>query len=194
MSKRRAFAVGNVVLMIPIVAMFFLPATTLLWQACVWCVFAGVGVANAYLLPWSMLPDVIADYHHTRGARHDGLFYGVFVFFTKFAVGVAQGISQLTLFYVGYNNGACEQNLNVSTAIRYLIAPVPCCFTVVSVFLLFFYKLEAILEKSSESDVQNLPDNQIYHGYVLQLSNSFTAIRKLLPQIRYFHKIPYKVF
>jgi len=169
MSKRRTFAVGNGILMVPIISMFFLPGHTPIWQACLWCTFAGIGVANAYLLPWSMLPDVVADYHHTRGARHDGLFYGVFVFFTKFAVGVAQGISQMVLSFAGYKSGACEQNDDVATSIRWLIAPVPCCFTLVSVFLLFFYKLEAWNEKASQqSDTQHLPatnsDNQIFQA------------------------------
>uniref|UniRef100_A0A7N6FC11 Major facilitator superfamily domain containing 2A n=1 Tax=Anabas testudineus TaxID=64144 RepID=A0A7N6FC11_ANATE len=60
---------------------------------------AGVGVAAAFLLPWSMLPDVVDDFQvqNPESTGHEALFYSFYVFFTKFASGVSLGISTLSL-------------------------------------------------------------------------------------------------
>ncbi|KAJ0054882.1 hypothetical protein NL108_006303, partial [Boleophthalmus pectinirostris] len=60
---------------------------------------AGVSVAAAFLLPWSMLPDVVDDFqvHNPDSTGHEALFYSFYVFFTKFASGVSLGISTLSL-------------------------------------------------------------------------------------------------
>jgi len=42
-----------------------------------------------------MLPDVIDDYMINYGERKESIFYSFYVFFTKFAVGGATGISAL---------------------------------------------------------------------------------------------------
>ncbi|XP_043848506.1 sodium-dependent lysophosphatidylcholine symporter 1 isoform X2 [Dromiciops gliroides] len=62
-------------------------------------VAAGVSVAAAFLLPWSMLPDVIDDFHlkHPTARGHEPIFFSFYVFFTKFASGVSLGISTLSL-------------------------------------------------------------------------------------------------
>uniref|UniRef100_A0A4W5JI04 MFSD2 lysolipid transporter A, lysophospholipid b n=1 Tax=Hucho hucho TaxID=62062 RepID=A0A4W5JI04_9TELE len=60
---------------------------------------AGVGVAAAFLLPWSMLPDVVDDFQvqNPDSQGHEAIFYSFYVFFTKFASGISLGISTLSL-------------------------------------------------------------------------------------------------
>uniref|UniRef100_A0A8D1PZP4 MFSD2 lysolipid transporter A, lysophospholipid n=1 Tax=Sus scrofa TaxID=9823 RepID=A0A8D1PZP4_PIG len=62
-------------------------------------VAAGISVAAAFLLPWSMLPDVIDDFHLKQPHIHgtEPIFFSFYVFFTKFASGVSLGISTLSL-------------------------------------------------------------------------------------------------
>jgi Na+/melibiose symporter-like transporter len=141
LSKRNSLTIGNLLLLVPTLAMFLVPVGTSYVFVLGMAVVAGVAIGNAYLLPWSMLPDVIADYHRATGSRHDGLFYGVYVFFTKFAVGIAQGLSQIVLHIVGYNNGACYQNDATSVALRFLISPVPIVMLLISCAILRFYQL-----------------------------------------------------
>jgi Na+/melibiose symporter-like transporter len=47
-----------------------------------------------------MLPDVIDDYMIKYGERKESIFYSFYVFFTKFAVGGASGLSALALEFV----------------------------------------------------------------------------------------------
>ncbi|KAJ8398175.1 hypothetical protein AAFF_G00430190 [Aldrovandia affinis] len=60
---------------------------------------SGASVAVAFLLPWSMLPDVVDDFKlkNPGSCGHEAIFYSFYVFFTKFASGVSLGISTLSL-------------------------------------------------------------------------------------------------
>uniref|UniRef100_A0A4W3J424 MFSD2 lysolipid transporter A, lysophospholipid b n=1 Tax=Callorhinchus milii TaxID=7868 RepID=A0A4W3J424_CALMI len=60
---------------------------------------SGVSVAAAFLLPWSMLPDVVDDFKlkNPDSIGHEAIFYSFYVFFTKFASGISLGISTLSL-------------------------------------------------------------------------------------------------
>uniref|UniRef100_A0A3P8VKU6 MFSD2 lysolipid transporter A, lysophospholipid b n=1 Tax=Cynoglossus semilaevis TaxID=244447 RepID=A0A3P8VKU6_CYNSE len=72
---------------------------------------AGIGVASAFLLPWSMLPDVVDDFkvQNPTSEGHEALFYSFYVFFTKFASGVSLGVSTLSLDFAGYITRGCTQ-------------------------------------------------------------------------------------
>ncbi|KAJ0062628.1 hypothetical protein NL108_004240, partial [Boleophthalmus pectinirostris] len=62
-------------------------------------VAAGVSVAASFLLPWSMLPDVVDDFKlkNPDVHGHEAIFYSFYVFFLKFASGISLGISTLSL-------------------------------------------------------------------------------------------------
>ncbi|XP_074498620.1 sodium-dependent lysophosphatidylcholine symporter 1-B-like [Sebastes fasciatus] len=91
------------------------------------CVLMGCSVATIFLLPWSMLPDVIDDFN----ARHpsckdlEPLFFSCYAFCSKLAGGLSVGISTLTLQFVGYRAGACNHGDGVVTALIVLFTPVP---------------------------------------------------------------------
>ena len=56
---------------------------------------AGIGVSTFYLVPWSMLPDVVDSAYIFMGVRMEEIYFGFFVFFSKFGAGLALGISTL---------------------------------------------------------------------------------------------------
>ncbi len=102
---------------------------------------AGVGVATAYLVPWSMLPDVIELDELETGVRREGAFYGLFVLLQKvgLALGVF-GISQ-TLAWAGYLTpppGATTPVAQPDSALlvmRLLIGPIPALVLLAGIFL-----------------------------------------------------------
>ncbi len=49
-------------------------------------VMAGFGVSTAYLIPWSMIPDIIELDELQTGQRREGIFYGFMVLLQKFAL------------------------------------------------------------------------------------------------------------
>ncbi|KAF4096849.1 hypothetical protein G5714_022818 [Onychostoma macrolepis] len=73
---------------------------------------AGTSLAAFFLLPWSMLPDVVDDFKVKNPSCQDlePLFYSCYVFFNKFGGGMSVGVSTLVLYFVGYKPGACKHN------------------------------------------------------------------------------------
>lgn len=58
---------------------------------------AGLSIAVNFLLPWSMLPDVIDEFMIKTGERKESIFYSFYVFFTKLSAGLAVSASALVL-------------------------------------------------------------------------------------------------
>ena len=69
-------------------------------------VLAGAGVSIGYLIPWSMLPDVIELDELQTGQRREGVFYGFFVFLQKFGISLGLALSNFILEAAGYINQA----------------------------------------------------------------------------------------
>ncbi|XP_048872308.1 sodium-dependent lysophosphatidylcholine symporter 1 [Brienomyrus brachyistius] len=106
-------------------------------------ILAGSSLAALYLLPWSMLPDVVDDFKvkHPTCKDLEPMFYSCFVFFNKFGGGVSVGISTLALYFVGYEPGACKHNDSVISTLRVLFAPVPIVLLLVGMLLFYFYPI-----------------------------------------------------
>ncbi|XP_056305381.1 sodium-dependent lysophosphatidylcholine symporter 1 isoform X2 [Danio aesculapii] len=62
-------------------------------------VLSGISLASIFLLPWSMLPDVVDDFKVKNPSFQDlePLFYSCYVFFNKFGGGLSVGVSTLVL-------------------------------------------------------------------------------------------------
>ncbi|XP_067226716.1 sodium-dependent lysophosphatidylcholine symporter 1-like isoform X1 [Chanodichthys erythropterus] len=106
-------------------------------------VLSGTSLGALFLLPWSMLPDVVDDFKVKNPSCQDlePLFYSCYVFFNKFGGGMSVGISTLVLHFVGYKPGACRHNPAVIHSLRVLFAPVPICLLLISLVLFYFYPI-----------------------------------------------------
>ncbi|KAF7662983.1 hypothetical protein LDENG_00222230 [Lucifuga dentata] len=107
-------------------------------------VAAGVSVAAAFLMPWSMLPDVVDDFKvkNPNIHGHEALFYSFYVFFIKFASGVSLGISTLSLRFAGYVTGSCSQPEAVSLTLKVLVSPVPVVLIAVGLLIFTTYPID----------------------------------------------------
>ena len=63
---------------------------------------AGVGLATNYVMPWSIIPDVIDYDELENGQRREGVFYGMWTFLQKLGLGVAGLVSGAVLQWTGY--------------------------------------------------------------------------------------------
>lgn len=107
---------------------------------------AGCGVSTAYLIPWSMLPDVIELDELRTGQRREGIFYAFMVLLQK--VGLALG-----LFLVGMaleSSGFIEstpgqaapvQPESALWAIRVAVGPLPTICLIAGLVLAYFYPI-----------------------------------------------------
>ncbi|XP_056914263.1 sodium-dependent lysophosphatidylcholine symporter 1-B-like isoform X2 [Takifugu flavidus] len=122
---------------------------------------AGVSVAAAFLLPWSMLPDVVDDFKvKNPGVHgHEALFYSFFVFFVKFASGVSLGISTLSLKFAGYETGACLQPEAVSLTLKTLVSLVPVVLIFIGLLILKTYPIDEKRRQDNQKLLQEMLDS-----------------------------------
>ncbi|MFO7032648.1 MFS transporter [Limnospira fusiformis CCALA 023] len=127
------------------------------------CFIAGLGVSTAYLIPWSMITDVI-DYDELKtGQRREGIFYSFMVLLQK--IGLALGIFMVgqTLDWAGFIESVAGQPTptqpeSVLLAIRLAIGPLPMILSIVGIILTYFYPItreyhQEILLKLYQSNV-----------------------------------------
>uniref|UniRef100_A0A8C9TD77 MFSD2 lysolipid transporter A, lysophospholipid b n=1 Tax=Scleropages formosus TaxID=113540 RepID=A0A8C9TD77_SCLFO len=123
---------------------------------------AGVSVAAAFLLPWSMLPDVIDDFQlKNPGSRgHEAIFYSFYVFFTKFASGVSLGISTLSLNFAGYVTNGCSQPDAVHLTLRMLVSAAPIVLILLGLIIFIVYPINEVVRLNNRKELQKLRDSE----------------------------------
>jgi GPH family glycoside/pentoside/hexuronide:cation symporter len=109
-------------------------------------VMAGFGVATAYLIPWSMVPDVVELDELQTGQRREGIFYSFMVLLQK--IGLALGLFLLGqgLAIAGFKETVpCQpapvQPPSAIAAIQLAIGPLPTLVLLIGLVLAYFYPI-----------------------------------------------------
>lgn len=144
-GKRGVYGVGMILWIIAQAGLFFLQPNqvTLMY---VLAVMAGFGVSVAYLIPWSMLPDVIELDELQTGQRREGIFYSFVTFLQKVCLGLAVALVLQSLGWAGYVKPTDAVPLpvqpdSVLLAIRLAIGPVPTVALLIGMVLTYFYPI-----------------------------------------------------
>lgn len=115
-------------------------------------ILAGIGVSLGFLIPWSLLPDVVDHDELQTGRRREGIFYGFFVFLQKFGIAVGLFVQGQVLEWTGYvqaTGGVIPQQPDSALfAVRFLASIVPIVFLVLS--MVAVYKNPITREKLAE--------------------------------------------
>nr|XP_030724023.1 sodium-dependent lysophosphatidylcholine symporter 1 isoform X4 [Globicephala melas] len=129
-------------------------------------VAAGVSVAAAFLLPWSMLPDVIDDFHLKQPHIHgtEPIFFSFYVFFTKFASGVSLGISTLSLDFTGYQTRGCSQPARVKFTLKMLVTMAPIVLILIGLLLFKLYPIDEEKRRQNKKALQALREEASSSG------------------------------
>jgi glycoside/pentoside/hexuronide:cation symporter, GPH family len=139
-GKKAVYFLGTSIWVVAQVGLFFLqPGQVGVMYGL--AVAVGFGVSTAYLIPWSMLPDVIELDELQTGQRREGIFYAFMVLLQK--VGLALGLWFVgqALELSGYVGGAATQPELALLAIRMAIAPFPTICLVAGMVLAYFYPI-----------------------------------------------------
>jgi glycoside/pentoside/hexuronide:cation symporter, GPH family len=154
-GKKVVYFLGNSIWIIAQAGLFFLqPGQVGLMY--VLAMMAGFGVSTAYLIPWSMVPDVIEWDELETGQRREGVFYAFMVLLQKF--GLAAGLFLLGqgLSFAGFREKvACvqpEQPASAIDAIKFAIGPIPAIVLMLGLVLAYFYPITK--EKHAEIMLQ----------------------------------------
>lgn len=107
---------------------------------------AGVGVATAYLIPWSMLPDVIELDELRTGQRREGIFYAFMVLLQKMGLALGLFLVGLALESTGFISSTPgqpppSQPGSAIFAIRVAIGPLPTLILLIGLLLAYFYPI-----------------------------------------------------
>ncbi|MEO1209073.1 MAG: MFS transporter [Cyanobacteria bacterium J06638_20] len=109
-------------------------------------VMAGLGVSTAYLIPWSMLPDVIELDELETGQRREGVFYSFMVLLQKLALALGLFLVGQVLEFSGLITATdgqvvTEQPESALLAIRLLVGPIPAVVLAIGLALAYFYPI-----------------------------------------------------
>uniref|UniRef100_A0A8B9UMP5 Major facilitator superfamily domain containing 2A n=1 Tax=Anas zonorhyncha TaxID=75864 RepID=A0A8B9UMP5_9AVES len=121
-------------------------------------VAAGISVAATFLLPWSMLPDVVDDFklQHPESRGHEAIFFSFYVFFTKFTSGVSLGISTLSLDFAGYQTRGCSQPNEVNITLKMLVSAAPVGLILLGLLLFSLYPINEEKRMENKKALQDL--------------------------------------
>ncbi|MGD1852505.1 MAG: MFS transporter, partial [Cyanophyceae cyanobacterium] len=146
-GKRGVYFMGMSVWLVAQAGLLFLqPGQVPLMYAL--CVMAGAGVSTAYLVPWSMLPDVIDADELKTGQRREGVFYSFMVFLQKMGLALALWFVGQIIEWAGYIKSVPDapppvQPDSALWAIRLLIGPLPAIALIFGIILTYFYPITA---------------------------------------------------
>jgi GPH family glycoside/pentoside/hexuronide:cation symporter len=132
LGKQQVYYLGMSFWILVEIALFFVPRGALA-PLYVLGPLAGVGLAIGYLVPWSMLPDVIELDELQTGQRREGIFYGFFVFLQKLGVSLGIALSNFALGAAGYDQALGQQQPEaVLWTLRLFISLIPAVILLLS--------------------------------------------------------------
>ena len=145
LDKSRAFIIGSLSWLVILLGISSL-APDQVGLAYLLAALSGAGIACAYVLPWSMIPDVVEFDQLQTGERREGSYYAFASFFQKLAAGVAIWAMGQALAFADYINPSAAdplpvQPLEAVQVIRLFMGPVPALLLIAAVLFAWRYPL-----------------------------------------------------
>lgn len=145
LGKKAVYYIGTTMWIIAQVALFLIrPGQIgLLYSG---AIMVGFGISVAYLIPWSMIPDVVDLDELNTGKRREGIFYSFMVFLQKLGLALALFLIGLALDWSGFIEQVPGEAIPVQPdsallAIRIAISPLPTVFLITGLILTYFYPI-----------------------------------------------------
>ena len=144
-GKRHVYFVGVTFWLLVQFALFFVQPGQMNFLILL-AILAGAGASVAYLIPWSMLPDVIDVDELNTGLRREGVYYGFFVFLQKLGISLGLAISNLVFDWAGYINAVPGEAIpvqpeGVTWALRLFVSIVPAIVLILSFPIVYKYPI-----------------------------------------------------
>lgn len=151
-DKRRAFILGSLTWIAVLLLIYSLRAEQVN-LAYVLAACSGFGIATAYVIPWSMVPDIIEHDQVQTGQRRAGSYYAFASFFQKLGTGAAIWAMGQALAFAGYitpntNAPTPLQPLQAIQTIRIFAGPVPALLLIAAILFAFRYPISREAHRS----------------------------------------------
>uniref|UniRef100_A0AAY4EFG8 Uncharacterized protein n=1 Tax=Denticeps clupeoides TaxID=299321 RepID=A0AAY4EFG8_9TELE len=167
MGKRTTVFIGLPIFMPVLIVIASVPGSLPVYMAM--CILCGSSLGTLFLLPWSMLPDVVDDFAvKNPSCKHlEPLFFSSYTFFNKLGGGLSAGISTLVLHFTGYRAGACHHEDRMVTALQVLFVPVPIVLLLLGLVFFYLYPIQ-------EKELRQAPAGA-YEEHMRQVSQKSPA-------------------
>lgn len=144
-GKKAVYFMGTILWMLAAIGVFFLKPGQMSLMS-ILAIITGMGVSTAYLIPWSMMPDVIELDELNTGQRREGIFYGFMVLLQKFGLAFGLFLVGNALQASGFREAAVGQELPAQPesalfAIRLATSVLPVIFLIGGLVLAYFYPI-----------------------------------------------------
>jgi GPH family glycoside/pentoside/hexuronide:cation symporter len=144
-GKQNVYYVGMSFWVVVEIILFFIQPGQIVFLF-VMAILAGAGVSIGYLVPWSMIPDVVEMDELETGQRREGIFYGFFVFLQKMGISLGLAMSNYVFALTGYINqvpGAAlpVQPPAVLMALRIFVSLAPALILLLSFIVVHQYPI-----------------------------------------------------
>ncbi len=144
LGRQRVFLIGVPVWIIGAIGLWFVqPGQTNM--VIILAVVAAIGVSLGFLIPWSLLPDVVDEDELRTGKRREGIFYGFFVFLQKLGISLGLFFQGQVLDWAGYipevNGVVAAQPESALLAIRVMVSIVPIVLLIISMVVVARYPI-----------------------------------------------------
>jgi glycoside/pentoside/hexuronide:cation symporter, GPH family len=155
-GKKLSYNVGMAIVSIAIFILFIIGHRIPVEMSYIIMAIAGIGFATQYVMPYSIIPDVVEYDYAENGIRREGVFYGLWTLTSKIGQAFAIALSGWTLSVFGYIPDVAQTELSL-LGIRLLCGPIPVLFFITGIVVLTFYpisreKYQEILEKIALRD------------------------------------------
>ena len=144
-GKRSVFFIGTAIWIVAQAGLFLIQPGQIR-ELYILASMAGIGVSVAYLIPWSMIPDVIELDELNTGQRREGIFYSFMVLLQKFGLALALFLVGQVLEWSGFVGRQPGEPIPVQPdsalfAIRFAVAPLPTIVLIIGLVLAYFYPI-----------------------------------------------------
>jgi GPH family glycoside/pentoside/hexuronide:cation symporter len=144
-GKKAVYAIGSIIWIVAsLIILTVQPGQ--IWQTYTLAIFIGMGISVAYLIPWSMVPDIIELDELQTGQRREGVFYGLMVLLQKLGLALALFIVGLSLDLAGFVKRIPGEPLPIQPdsalwAIRLVMSIFPALVLLIGLVLARFYPI-----------------------------------------------------
>ncbi|MBW4696617.1 MAG: MFS transporter [Aphanocapsa lilacina HA4352-LM1] len=140
LGKKQIFYLGTGFFLLAMLGLMLLSPGQAVWML-VLAVVAGVGVSTVYLIPWSMLPDVIDLDELQTGERREGVFYALLVLLQKVCLAASLLLVGQLLEAAGFDGKAAVQPDSALVVLRLVIGPIPAAAAALGLWFAWRYPI-----------------------------------------------------
>lgn len=141
LGKRNTYIGGILLVMASLLVLFSIGHLVPVQGVYAIMFFTGIGLSTHFVMPWSMLPDVVEFDYALNGVRREGIYYGIWTFMSKIGSAFAGFLGGTVLQLSGYIANS-ELTASAIWGIRLLVGPLAALFFLLSIIILRFYSID----------------------------------------------------